>query len=180
MPKAQSITSTAAFALAVALTFVQSVTAQSSDLAQRFVGTWRLVGLNGARPSSGATNAVSDQPSGTIIYDATGRMAVQILYKQNRANFAKGPNAGTQEEKAASFESYTAYWGTYTVDAKAGTITHHIEGALNPGNTGKDNLRYFELEGNRLTLNNPDDGKGGFRDRKETSRQLVWERVEQK
>jgi hypothetical protein len=148
-----------------------------ADPASQFVGTWKLVGLNGVRPTTGSVNAATDQPTGTIIYDATGHVAVQILYKQSRPKFAKGPSAGTMEEKAASFDSYTAYWGTYTVDAKAGTVTHHIEGALNPSNAGKDNLRYYELKGNRLTLNNPDDGKGGFRDRKDTSRQLVWERI---
>jgi hypothetical protein len=147
------------------------------EIMRNFVGTWKLAALNGERPTTGSANAVSDQATGTIIYDDTGHVSVQILYQLNRPKFAKGPSSGTTEEKAAAFDSYTAYWGTYTVDAKAGTVTHHIQGALNPNNVGKDNLRYYEFHGNRLTLNNPDDGKGGFRDRKDTSRQLVWERI---
>lgn len=158
--------------------FAQTIIAQRNAAASQFVGMWRLVALNGERPSTGAANAATDRPTGAIIYDSTGHMAVQIQYKQNRPRFVQGPNAGTAEEKSASFDAYTAYWGTYTVDAKAGTVTHHIEGALNPNNVGKDNLRYYEIQGNRLTLNNPDDGKGGFRDRRDTSRQLVWERVD--
>ncbi len=164
-----------------ALSFAVGVQAESISGAQRkFVGTWRLVGLNGARPTTGSANAASDQPTGTIIYDDTGHVAVQILYKLNAPKFAAGPSAGPMEEKSAAFDRYTAYWGTYTVDPKAGTITHHIEAALNPSNIGKDNLRYYELKGNRLTLNNPDDGKGGFRNRNDVSRQLIWERIESK
>jgi hypothetical protein len=152
--------------------------ASDKEIMRKFVGTWKLAALNGERPTTGAANAVSDQATGTIIYDNTGHVAVQILYKLNRDKFVGGPSNGTTEEKAAAFDSYTAYWGTYTVNAKAGTVTHHIQGALNPNNVGKDNLRYYEFHGNRLTLNNPDDGKGGFRDRKDTSRQLVWEQIE--
>jgi len=39
----------------------------------------------------------------------------------------------TTEEKAAAFDSYAAYFGTFTVDAKAGTVTHHLENNLVPG-----------------------------------------------
>ena len=67
-----------------------------------------------------------------VVYEASGRMATQQANLADRKPFAKGPSAGTLEEKAAAFDSYGACYGTYTVDTKAGTIMHHIEDGLNP------------------------------------------------
>ena len=47
---------------------------------------------------------------------------------------------------------YDSYFGRYTVDEKAGTVTHHVEGSLFPEDLGQDWVRPFTLEGDRLTL----------------------------
>ena len=47
---------------------------------------------------------------------------------------------------------YDSYFGRYTVDEKAGTVTHHVEGSLFPEDLGSDWLRPFTLEADRLTL----------------------------
>ena len=70
-----------------------------------------------------------DHPRGIIIYDPSGWMSVQIDIKGIRKPFVKGPAAGTDEEKVAAFDNYVAYYGTYTLDLKAQTITHHLEDA---------------------------------------------------
>jgi hypothetical protein len=44
------------------------------------------------------------------------------------------------------------YFGTYTVDAKAGIVTHHLESALFPGDIGKDIQREFVIAGDSLTI----------------------------
>jgi hypothetical protein len=82
------------------------------------------------------------------------------------------------EEKAAAFDSYGAYYGTYTVDAKAETVTHHIEDGLNPALRGRNNVRWFEFRGaDRLVLIATEDGKGGTVARKDATYKLVWERI---
>lgn len=162
-----------AFALAAS---TPAVTAQSDPglAAQKFIGAWRLVGIEGVGRGTGA----GDRPTGIIVYDRTGHVAVQITYKPNRPAFARGLGAGTAEEKAAAFDSYAAYYGTFTVDPAAGLVIHHLEGSLDPNNVGKDNVRYYELEGNRMTLDIADDSKGRRLSRKDTVRHLIWERIE--
>ena len=47
---------------------------------------------------------------------------------------------------------YDSYFGRFTVDEKAGTVTHHVEGSLFPEDLGDDWVRPFTLQGDTLTL----------------------------
>jgi len=148
------------------------------DLTRKFVGAWRLVSIEGNPP--GRTN-VYDGPTGLLMYDPSGHMSVNIVLKTDRkpfAPFTKGLLTASTEEKAAAFDEYVAYFGTYTVDAKAGTITHHLEDNLIPGRSGTDNVRWFEFQGeNRLYLIPIEDGKGGVLAHKDATYKLLWERL---
>jgi hypothetical protein len=152
-----------------------SVHAQNDAGAGKFVGAWKLVSVEGEDP---AFPLGYDQPSGMIIYDASGWMSGQIAVKGDRKPFARGPRSGTVEEKAAAFDSYFAYYGTYTVDSEKKTVTHHIEDHSWPGCRGVDNVRWFEFEGkDRLILMPVGDGKGGVIERDKATYKLVWQRV---
>jgi len=148
------------------------------ELSRKFVGSWRLISIEGHPP--GRTN-VFDRPTGLLMYDPSGRMSVQIVVKADRKPFApltKGLLTATTEEKAAAFESYAAYFGTFTIDAHAGTVTHHLEDNLVPGRQGTDNVRWFEFQGdNCLYLIPIEDGLGGVLARKDASFKLLWERL---
>ena len=41
-------------------------------------------------------------------------------------------------ERAAAFGTYIAYFGAYTIDVDKRTVTHHVEGAMNPNMVGSD------------------------------------------
>jgi Lipocalin-like domain len=152
---------------------------QQDDLAKRFIGAWQLVSIEGVPP--GLPGNLYDRPTGLIIYSASGRVSAQLVAKADRKPFAafnKGRLSATTEDKAAAFDSYQAYYGTYTVDAKAGTITHHLEGSLIPGREGISNVRWFEFRGeDRLLLIPVEDGKGGVLARKDATYKLFWERI---
>lgn len=47
---------------------------------------------------------------------------------------------------------YDAYFGTFTVDEEKHTATHHVEGGVAPQLVGKDLLRSFSFDGDRLTM----------------------------
>jgi len=151
---------------------------QPDAVSQRFVGAWRLVSIEGNPPGRPGTY---DRPTGLIMYDSSGQMSVQIVLKADRkpfAPYAKGMLDATPEEKAAAFDSYGAYFGTYAIDAKAGTVTHHLQDSLVPGRRGTDNVRWFEFQGNnRLLLIPVEDGKGGVIARKDAAYKLLWERI---
>src|SRR5579859_2398480 len=133
------------FALVV---IVAPVLAESNPkaIAKRFIGSWRLVSIEGGAPAADP----NDPPTGIIMYDTTGHMAVQISRNSKRPGFMNGASQATTEQKAAAFSAYTAYYGTFWVDPAAGTVTHHFEGSITPGLIGHDNVRYYEFKGNRL------------------------------
>jgi hypothetical protein len=75
--------------------------------------------------------------------------------------------SATAEDLRRLIAGYTAYYGTYDVDADASTVTHHVEASLNPNGVGRDLKRRYSFENNRLVLT---DEIAGVRIR------LVWER----
>ncbi|HXB69943.1 MAG TPA: lipocalin-like domain-containing protein, partial [Candidatus Acidoferrales bacterium] len=98
----------------------QNQTAAATPIAKRFAGAWRLVSVAGNPPG---LPGFYDRPTGMIVYLASGQMAVQIAARADRKPFARfnqGRLSATPEEKAAAFDSYLAYYGTYTVDDQAG------------------------------------------------------------
>ena len=127
-----------------------------SDIAQRFIGTWRLVSIDD--PTRGP------HPIGIIMYDTTGHMAVQVIPDVPRAKFSG--TVPTPDEARSVLSGYTAYFGTYSIDETAGTVTHHCEGNVDPGRVG-DIVRRYQFEGNdRLTLMPL-----------ESQVRIVWERI---
>jgi hypothetical protein len=155
-----------------------SAAPQPKTLSKKFAGAWRLTSIEGNPPG---LPSIYDRPTGQLMYDPSGRMSAQIVARADRKSFAPYNNGrllATPEDKAAAFDSYTAYFGTYTVDARAGTVTHHLEDSLVPGRRGTDNVRWFEFEGDdRLLLIPVEDGKGGAIARKDATLRLLWERI---
>lgn len=142
---------------------------------KKLVGTWRLVSVEG---TDATFHFAFDHPTGIITYDQSGWMTVQIDIQGVRKPFAAGAASGTYREKVAAFDNYIAYYGTYELDLKAQTITHHLEDASQPNWRGVNNVRWFELQGNdRLLLIPREDGKGGVIDRKNATYKLLWERI---
>ena len=47
---------------------------------------------------------------------------------------------------------YDAYFGTFTVDEDMHTVTHHVEGGVARELVGKDLVRSYSFEGDRLIL----------------------------
>jgi Lipocalin-like domain len=156
-----------------ALTLVALICSTSSTSAQpasktagaaaHLIGTWRLVSLQ----SDSASHLVNrgPHPIGLIYYDSTGHMAVQIQPDRRRASWPP-TQLPSPQQAADAVNGYTAYFGTYSIDEKAHTVTHHRAGALNLDVV--DYVRRYEFDGNdRLTLI-PVDRPGT---------KLVWERV---
>ena len=140
----------------------------AGGLKDRFVGTWKLVGTEQRNAKGEVIPPPAGAPkrTGYIIYDPAGYMAVQIM-PVARKKYA-GAQA-TDDEAVAALTGYTAYFGTFTIDAKAQVVTHNLQGSLNPG-MGTDQKRGFELSGNRLTLKPPAAANGN-------QSRLTWERI---
>ena len=117
---------------------------------------------------------MGEHPTGSIVYLASGYMAVQIMRDPRPAMPGDGDDGAMTQAKAAAMDGYYAYYGTYEVDARSGTITHDVKASLRPDEVGKRYLRYYEQVGDRLTLTTmpPHEKHAAAFNR------LVWERIE--
>src|ERR1041385_4313155 len=89
-----------------------------SEVAKKIVGAWRYVGTT----IDGKPKPRGDNPKGMIYYGPHGEMSVQIAPDVERR---KAGAVMTPDEAKIAVSDYIAYFGTYTIDEKAGTVTHH-------------------------------------------------------
>jgi hypothetical protein len=155
----------------------RSQAAGTSSIAENLVGAWRLISIETTRSTGEVIYPFyGKHPEGLLVYDRSGWMSVQIIsdpkpnlpLASSREDFLKAK----PEEKVNAIDGYYAYFGTWTCDASASTVTHHIEQSLDPGERGEDAVRHMSLEGNRLTLV----AKAHEMD-EDHQRRLVWERI---
>ncbi|MCX5765463.1 MAG: lipocalin-like domain-containing protein [Gemmatimonadetes bacterium] len=122
------------------------------------VGSWTLVsrldsgttGTTGTLPADGALGA---DPISFLTYDTFGNVSAQLMARRRTADTPK-PVVATQSDPNNSAPSggYDAYFGHYTVDVAAGTVTHELLGALAPADAGRKLTRHFALDGDVLRL----------------------------
>jgi Lipocalin-like domain len=120
----------------------------TSDITRRLIGAWRYAGSK----VDGELRTDRGDPRGVIIYDPSGHMAVQIV-------------PGREARADAPASQFIAYFGTYSIDEGAGTVTHHREGDLR-SDAEIDAVRAYEFVGDRLILRPV--GK---------SQEIMWERI---
>ena len=147
-------------------------TAAADPLAP-FVGNWELVRRERITadgellpmpdpPAPGATGEV-----GYIMYDAAGYMGV-VIQPPGRPVWAGAEPTG--EEAVGQLGTYTSYFGTFTVNAAEGYVTHHLQGNVRPPDAANNNQRFYEFAGDQLILMPPPDDSGA-------RRRIIWQRV---
>ena len=111
------------------------------------IGRWRLAGYEAAGPDD-VIHPMGKDAVGVLDYSADGKVSVHIMG-----------------------EGYFAYYGNYTVDERASTITHKLEMASEPSFVGASNLRRAELKGSTLVLS----GDMTFEGQRRTIK-VTWQR----
>lgn len=119
--------------LLLGLVLMSSALAQSAatSLKQQLVGHWQLVSVAlGDRTPYGAA------PQGSMFLDAEGHLSVIVI-----------SDGGARS---------ISYFGTYTVDDAAKSMTIHVDGSSGgSGNTsGRSFKRLLQLQGNELVMTN--------------------------
>lgn len=146
-----------------------------SPAARKLVGTWKLIAID-ERDANGAPVVPLDygaEPSGLLMYDASGRMSVHAMRRGRPRLATDDAHSATPEQARAAFIGYGAYFGTFEVDEKAGIVTHRVQGALNPNWEGSAQRRRFRISGDKLTLEPVDFQAAGNK----RTRRLTWQRV---
>jgi hypothetical protein len=141
---------------------MQSASAQTlshDQVAQRLVGAWRYVGTTvDGKPRPGR----GDNPKGMIYYTAGGYMSAQIAPDRERK---KAGAEMTPEEAKDALQNFVSYFGTYTIDERAGVLIHKRIASVQPGDA-TEVVRAYEFNGDRLILRPPG-----------TTQEIVWERI---
>ena len=136
------------------------------------IGGWKLVSWE-VRYGDNRDKSFpfGDDACGQLIYGRSGCMSAAISRPGrpplSTANLRRAPEA----EKAAAFDSYFHYAGTWKIDGEH--VIHQVSLSLNPAFVGTDQVRLMELQGDQLTLSAMDSGPGGV----ERRHCLVWKRV---
>ena len=126
--------------------------AKHAEVTARFVGAWKLIASEFRKDSGEVYYALGRKATGLLIYGADGTMAMQLM-RAERPSFPDGDLArGSAEDIRRTLVGYTAYFGTFGVDAVRPTITHHVLGSLYPDWIGSQQVRHFEFSGDRLIL----------------------------
>jgi Lipocalin-like domain len=123
--------------------------------AHSLVGTWRYVDalLDGKSTRPGG--------KGMIYYAPSGELMCQV----SPGNVSKAGPKPTPDEALKALDGHIAYFGTYSIDEHAQTVTHHRLGSVQPGDTA-DLVRRYTINGDRLVLNPPG-----------TNYEVHWERI---
>lgn len=135
------------------------------------LGTWKLKAFVREITATGEKiNQFGEHPNGYLSYSADGRMYA-ILTSDNRVK----PRKANPEDKdrIKLHQTMAAYAGTYTLESDK--VIHHVDISWNEAWTGTDQVRFYKLDGNTLTITtapfkSPSDGREG-------RSVLIWEKV---
>jgi lipocalin-like protein len=146
----------------------------SESLVQSVLGTWKLMSyVREVLDSNERFNQFGEDPAGYLGYSADGRMYA-IFVRQDR--ITPGDVVPTDEEGVKLLGTMVAYAGTFTLDAEK--VVHHIDVSWNQAWTGTDQVRYYQLSGNMLTITTAP--YRSYQDGRQGRSVLVWRKVKAK
>jgi hypothetical protein len=129
--------------LILATALLATAPAQAPD---PIIGTWRLVSFL-SQDSTGQQRPVwGEHPTGLIIYTSDGHVSAQ-LYDPRRPRVGEIANAIPSAAAQASYGGLYTYFGTFSVDVSAHTVSHHVEGAMAPDWVGSTLIRAYRFLG---------------------------------
>jgi len=136
---------------------------------KRIMGTWHLVSvLEKIDNEPVRIDPMWVHPDGYLNYGSDNRMMV-IIISGNRKVSANHKETDTQS--AALFHSMTSYAGTYKISGNK--IIHQIDVSWNQKWNNTNQTRYYQINGNKLTLTLPPIRKAGST----ITRSLQWEKI---
>jgi len=135
------------------------------------LGTWRLQSYVREVLATGERyNQFGEGPEGYIGYAPDNRMYA-IFTRKDRIMPADA--VPTDEEGVQLLGTMVAYAGTFTLEPEK--VTQHIDISWNQAWTGTDQVRYYQLDGDTLTITTAP--YRSYFDGKEGRSILVWKKV---
>ena len=125
--------------------------AELTDTHRRLFGFYRVESV--ARETSDGESVPADQyETAYIAYAPSGHMSVHLMRAGRESYAGDDPTA---DEALAVVDSYGSYFGPFSVNEEEGYLVHHRIGNEDPGQSGTDAQRFFELTDTHLNLMPP-------------------------
>ena len=147
--------------------YLQPAFGFADDAAKLVVGTWRLTSwLIQVVGEQQVTEPLGPNPRGRLVITSDGYMSA-IIAAANRKP------ATNNDERAALLNSLLAYTGKYVVEGDK--ITIKVDISWNELLTGQDQVRFINVEGNKLSIRTAEQVSAVYPGKKVVGT-LVWER----
>src|SRR3954452_114809 len=136
-------------------------------------GSWQLLSRIDVTASGERRHepSLGEDPIALLIYDRGGNFAAQFMRRDRSVAVPDGPSGARNNSRAQG--GYDAYFGTYTIDDAAGSVTQHLLGALSREHVGAVLTRAMAVEGDRLVIELDTNAADGTA----VTRTLTWRRV---
>ena len=124
----------------------------TANLAAAILGIWKLK----SREDVDAAGQIhidpllGRDPLGILCF-APSHFAAQFM-KRDRSREESVPQPVQVKNNTVAVNGYQAYFGTYSIDEIAGTLTTHLEGSISPGNVGNTYVRNARVLDNELFI----------------------------
>ena len=124
----------------------------TANLAAAILGVWKLT----SRVDLDAAGAIhidpflGRDPLGMLCF-ASGHFSAQFM-KRDRSQQDDATQRTQASNNTAGVNGYDAYFGTYTIDQAAGTLTTRLEGSISPENIGRTFVRDARVVNEELII----------------------------
>jgi hypothetical protein len=132
------------------------------------VGSWRLISAQIVFSDNGErVDTFGPNPAGRMVFASTGRIMFLVMRGDRR-------QPANDSERASLFNTMISYTGRVRL-AGSGQFITTLDVSLVPSETGAEFLRFFEIDGDRLTVRLPEQ-IGRFSQGRMMVSELTWER----
>lgn len=135
-------------------------------------GTYRLSKCEVLWSDGEVEQPYGRSPEGILVYTRDGYVTGHLM-RRGVPQLETSARRANPEDLRVAFLGYLGYFGTYTVDETAGTVTHHVLGSWHPNWVGTNQVRHFRREKESIVIETPSIQASGraYRTR------LVWKCV---
>ena len=124
----------------------------TANLAAAIVGIWKLKSREDV-DGTGQTHVdpfLGRDPMGILCFGPS-HFAAQFM-KRDRSREENVPQPGQVKNNTVAVNGYQAYFGTYSIDEIAGTLTTHLEGSISPADVDSTYVRDVRVVDNELIV----------------------------
>ena len=151
---------------AAAFCYLQPVLALAQDATKQLAGSWRLTSWTIQIVNGDTTQPFGPNPKGRAVFTPDEYVAFLIVAANRKP-------AATDGESAALLKTLLAYTGKFTIDGDK--FTTKVDISWNELLTGQDQVRFFKLENDKLTIRTAEQTSAVYPGKRVVGT-LTWER----